>query len=283
MMMMMLQVLVAVAAVVLGWRFARGFVAKGYSLSSSLRLRDSLVLLGIVLGVAGWLGLFSLLGVDPRLLWTLPEWVELVHQDLFETGFLFVVLFLSSAVVGVARLKKNRGAWGVQIFAVLAVCGYLGYSWKRQLPIAASLGHEVRGGVIVQTSGVSCVAAATANVLNWLGGDFAEKEMAELLHTTVNGTIAIRAAVVARELGYEACRFYAEEGEWATVQVPCVIFVDHPATGPESHCVSLMSVSQDCFEVWDPLVGRTFLSTEELAAIWPGRGITMWKANGNEY
>ncbi len=60
-----LNILIIVVAVLLGRRFARHFVDQGYSLQSSLRLKDSLVLLGIVTGVAGGIGGFVLLRIDP--------------------------------------------------------------------------------------------------------------------------------------------------------------------------------------------------------------------------
>ena len=276
-----LEVFAAVAAVVLGRRFARGFSAKGYSLNTSLRLKDSLSLLAIVMGVVGWIACFLILRAYPGIMWYLPERVELEYQRVFELGFSFAVLFLMSAVTFVAWRNRTRQSLRVVVLALTAVGCVFVFQWNRQRPIAASLGHQVSDGVILQTSGSSCAAAATANVLNSLGAETTEKEMAELLKTTTLGTPASQIAVTARAMGFGAERIWVSETEWFGTPIPCVIFVDYPSLGPESHAVSLMGISDDgIFEVWDSLCGRKLMSAAELAKTWHGRGIAIWAEDG---
>jgi ABC-type bacteriocin/lantibiotic exporter with double-glycine peptidase domain len=164
------------------------------------------------------------------------------------------------------------------VLSLLALGGYLGYAHHRQQPVFAKLGEDVRDGVILQTSGSSCAAAATANVLGVLGEKISEREMARLLKTTRSGTLSASVLVEVRRMGFFAERFMLDEGLWSEAPVPSVILVDHPATGPESHAVSLMGVDEGVFEVWDPLTGKLDLTRLELGKIWHGRGIHIWKA-----
>lgn len=260
----------------LGWRYARLFMERGRGLRTPLSLKDSKALLGVVLGTALLLFLFFLLRARPGLLWNLPEWVELYHQEFFQGLFLLEITFLAATISGVAFRRSVRRVWVTVLFSAVVVAAYLGYVWFEGRSIADALEETVADRVILQSSGSSCVAASMANVLTELGRPSTEPEMALLLKTSRSGTVAPRVLVAARRLGFAAERFDRARTGWTGVPVPSVIFVDHPAVGPDGHAVSLMRIEGDVIEVWDPLVGRLEFSREELGRIWRGRGIRIW-------
>jgi hypothetical protein len=57
------------------------------------------------------------------------------------------------------------------------------------------------------------------------------------------------------------------------LKVPAMIFIDHPSAGEESHAVAYMGNHLDSAEIWDPLEGKRFVTSQQLKKIWHGRGI----------
>lgn len=265
----------------LGWRFAVAHMQRGWELLSSLRLRDSAVLMFVIIVTCVCLACFFLLRSNPGILWNLPIWVELYHLDFFYLFFLFEAAFLCSVVSCVALLTRGRRVWPAVSLACFLMVGFGSYLWDLQRPIADTLQEYHHDGIIMQTSGSSCAAASLANVLNYLGSHVTEKEAAADLKTSRIGTVSVRILVVARRRGFRAERFRLDASEWGRTPVPSVIFIDHPAAGREGHAVALMRRGNGIFEIWDPLAGRLFYSKEGLQRVWHGRGIHIWKNKEN--
>ncbi len=260
-----------------GWLYARSHTRQGWGLRTSLRLRDSWVLCGVVVLMAIGLWCFFMLQANPGLLWAFPEWVERDYPYFFRSVFLFEAAFLSTAVARVGLLRGGRGAWPIIAVEVLLMGGLCAYLWDIERPIADELFVKRINGVVYQTSGSSCAAASLANVLGQLGIDLTEREAASRLSTTRMGTGAMHILEAARGLGCHAERFRLAEAEWGDAPVPSMIFIDHPAAGREGHAVALIRAGDDRFEVWDPLIGRIAFNHAGLAGVWHGRGIHIWK------
>ena len=113
-------------------------------------------------------------------------------------------------------------------------------------------------GVCIQTSEASCGACATATVLNALGEDVTEREMAAAAHTSVTGTLNWYLAREVRDRGYRA-RFAAPANPWE-VTPPAILGV---RTGGVGHFVVLLSVEEGGVVIGEPLSGREEMSWAE--------------------
>jgi hypothetical protein len=78
-----------------------------------------------------------------------------------------------------------------------------------------------------------------------------------------------------KKLGFNCQKIYTKESDLNVVNLPALLFVDHPATGPESHAVGYMGNVGVKAEIWDPLSGKVLMGAEELRKIWHGRAIEM--------
>ena len=54
-------------------------------------------------------------------------------------------------------------------------------------------------------------------------------------------------------------------------------FVDHPATGTESHAVVFAAVHDGKAEILDPLFGRVWMKPDQLGQIWHGKALEVQK------
>jgi ABC-type bacteriocin/lantibiotic exporter with double-glycine peptidase domain len=100
-----------------------------------------------------------------------------------------------------------------------------------------------------------------------------EKELAGLMQTNISGTNYASAVFVMERLGFIARKFHVKDSDPRKIEAPAMIFVDHPATGPESHAVGYMGFHAGKAEIWDPLEGKKFMTQEELSETWHGRGV----------
>jgi len=97
-----------------------------------------------------------------------------------------------------------------------------------------------------------------------------ERDMAELFGTTASGTSAARVIRGMRKLGILATDVYRKDCDPFNVTVPAMLFVDHPATGPNSHAVAMMDNTDGLVTIWDPLGGPTRMRPETLLRVWHG-------------
>jgi hypothetical protein len=95
--------------------------------------------------------------------------------------------------------------------------------------------------------------------------------MAILMSTTELGTSVGQIVVGMRKLGIHGRKVVV--GAAADLTPPAMLFVDHEATGPESHAVALMSNSEGVLHVVDPLVGSLRIAPSVLKKTWTGRAI----------
>jgi len=96
--------------------------------------------------------------------------------------------------------------------------------------------------------------------------------MAELFGTTI-GTSAAQVVYGMQELGFTCSMREIGSADVKQLTQPAMLFVDHRATGPESHAVVYVGVSNHKIEIWDPLLGKDFFTAQELATIWHGHAI----------
>jgi hypothetical protein len=190
-------------------------------------------------------------------------------------GLLVLGAFVFTVGAMVSFRMRHRARWTVVSGGMVFLMAFHGAQWYYTRPVAPDLTHETTpDGVILQTSEVSCAAASGANIAQAFGLAKTEKEMAALFGTTKPlGTSDAQIVYGMRTLGLVADRVTIPGADPAQLASLAMLFVDHPATGPESHAVAFMQFAKDHAEIWDPLVGKRFLTKRQLAEIWHGHAV----------
>jgi len=97
--------------------------------------------------------------------------------------------------------------------------------------------------------------------------------MAKTLGTTMFGTCVAQVVYGMEKFGFSCQKIYVQESDLNAVNSPALLFVDHPATGQESHAVGYMGRVGVKVDIWDPLSGKLLMDVEELRKIWHGKAI----------
>jgi len=203
--------------------------------------------------------------------WHMPMWLQLIHTRLVWLIVLPMLAFLVSMTTAAAFRERHRERWKLLPACVLLFCTIFYLQWRDLRPIAHLLSsYAVRGEIVLQTSSSSCAAAAAANIVQQFGMLKSERDMAELFGTTASGTSAARVIRGMRKLGILATDVYRKDCDPFNVTVPAMLFVDHPATGPNSHAVAMMDNTDGLVTIWDPLGGPTRMRPETLLRVWHG-------------
>ena len=215
-------------------------------------------------------------GMAPNLSWSLPVFVE-YHQlraTWLITRLCTVFIFLSISILAIRTRHRERVKL---VFAAVVVIAAIEWTfWRAARPIYASLEEKMSAnGVVMQSGDVSCAAASCANIATMLGVSMSERDAAELIGTTRDGTTMSQIVVGMERRGFLCRKVTLDPSNAAMIQPPAILTVDHPATGPESHAVALMGVADGVFEIWDPLVGKEMLSLDELRGVWRGKAMEL--------
>ncbi|MBI5501034.1 MAG: hypothetical protein HY907_12385 [Deltaproteobacteria bacterium] len=240
-------------------------------LRSALRLtRGPWIAVGCMLAA---IGAGVILDYSPFLAWELPHLVELHFLAFAGATFFGPAGYLFGFTIQLAFATSHRRRWRIAAALIGTFLG-VGIAWAVVThPIWDELGHAVTDdGYILQTSSESCAAASAANIARELGLETTEREMAERLGTTVLGSSPAEVIEGLGELGVE-CRRFERDADPTAVAAPAMLFVDHPATGPESHAVAFVGMDGDQALVVDPLYGLRKQTPEHLRARWHGHGL----------
>jgi predicted double-glycine peptidase len=210
----------------------------------------------------------------PALIWNLPLWIQYHYTALTWGGILAIFAFVFSLASAVAIRTRHRERWKIVVAATLLILVVEVIQWNYTRPIAPRLKNIVASsGTVMQTSNASCAAASAASIARTFGIQKTEKEMAELFGTTVAGTSGAQVIYGMRKIGIASKKVEVLDSDSERLKSPAMIFIDNQFTGPESHAVAYMGVNQDKAEILDPLEGMRFLTKNQLAKIWHGRGI----------
>ena len=219
----------------------------------------------------------------PRLIWNLPLWLQYHYTALTWGGILAIFTFVFSLAAAVALRTQHRERWKIVIAGTLLIFVIQVIQWNYTRPIAPRLKDIVAtSGTVMQTSNASCAAASGASIVRTFGEQRTEKQMAELYGTTVGGTSGAQVIYGMREIGFSCNKVRVLDSNPEKLNAPAMLFIDNQFTGPESHAVAYMGFNKDKAEIFDPLEGRRFLSKNQLAKIWHGRGIEFSLERGGE-
>jgi predicted double-glycine peptidase len=219
----------------------------------------------------------------PHLLWNLPLWLQYHYTALTWGGILAIFAFVFSLAAAVAMRTRHRERWKIVIAGILLIFVIQVIQWNYTRPIAPRLKNIVAtSGTVMQTSNSSCAAASGASIARTFGIQKTEKQMAELFGTTVGGTSGAQVIYGMKKIGFSCNKVEVLNSKLEKLNSPAMIFIDNQFTGPESHAVAYMGFNKDKAEIFDPLEGRRFLSKNQLAMVWHGRGIEFRLKRGGE-
>jgi Peptidase C39 family len=201
--------------------------------------------------------------------WDMPDWLQ-IHWAALSWG---IVSGLLAYVFGfcskVAFTLGHRWKWcpallGAMVELVIQV--YAGWSSRPRLLLMGEA-RTSKDGVILQSSAFTCVPAAGANIATILGVHTTEKELAQLFHTTRDGTFPAQALEGLRELGISGRKVTASSGI-RTVKPPAMLFVIG-----DTHAVVYAGMADGLFEIWNPNFGKRFMPEKQLGVIWAGHAL----------
>ncbi|MCA9061877.1 MAG: hypothetical protein KDA96_02430 [Planctomycetaceae bacterium] len=232
---------------------------------------------GVILAVST--GLVIVPALEDRLCRLLPY---LVQRHLFAFLWLPVLATISggfSYLLVAAILRKDRQSHFLGVAATVVIGLVLLQTMQATVTWQGSpTDLTTADGIVLQSSGFSCVAACVANVARLDGKPLTESKAAQLLGTSTSGTTngGLRYALHDLQIPFRETSRSLPANE---LSPPAILSIDHPATGPESHAVLLRQIHAEkrplqppviSFEIWDPLRGAYFLTPQEIDTVWHG-------------
>lgn len=241
-----------------------------FALATAHRHLPELLVLAPV-AILATLGLMLLLR-NCQLTWYLPvvvdRWRDLLLWTLSSGTFSYLAGI--SGHISFARREPERYKL---LFATIVILGSLGYMQiQGAWPIASLLTHQqTTEGYVLQTSAYSCAAASLANVARYHGIPATEKHMAKLAGTTRSGTSAGEILHALQQIGLHGIKRQATIADLSAMTNPCILLVEIPGAGPDSHAIVLLpSSGSKRLLVVDPSHGLETRSADSLAAVWRG-------------
>lgn len=212
--------------------------------------------------------------LSDRVCQVLPLWLQRHASGVTWSALVVLLGYVSSYTSALALLTRHRKRRRLVLCSTLLITSVSLTAAALEVRVADRLADSVsENGVVLQSSGSSCAAAAIANVARSYGIPVTEPEAADLMGTTVLGTSPGQMRYALATYGIEHETLNERFSRLEDVRSPAILFVDHPAVGHEGHAVTFMGMAGDDYEIWDPLEGRVLLSRDEIASVWHGNGI----------
>ncbi|HUW59546.1 MAG TPA: cysteine peptidase family C39 domain-containing protein [Candidatus Bathyarchaeia archaeon] len=273
------DVVVMVVSTVLGALYGRRLYKRGLRLSLKTDARQARLLTIVCPSAICVCFAFMFAENYPRIFWYLPPSVDYHGIRVAWAVILLTVGLMFGAVGYLAGKQSRRAVWAVLVgCAVVFGVG----EWAIQNSIFFTMPEMQssridENGVVRQTSGSTCAAAACANVARAYGVKKTEREMVDLLGSTDNGTSTGQIIYGMRRLGFECRKRRIIDGDFTTLNAPALLFVTF-GNLPLGHAVSYMGCKDGKAEIWNPQSGKQFLTREQLSQIWLGHAVEVRKA-----
>jgi hypothetical protein len=238
-------------------------------LDSALRHAPWLSLLALVTALVG--GAAWLLTLRPDFTWALPLWLQYWAPALNWTAILTALSFLFATTLSLAARTSDVRGWPLLVIAIAALGGT---EWLQARLLTAPVlsVKQTSDGVVLQTSGRSCGAAAGANVARWFGIQATEREMALRFGTTL-GTSAAQIVYGMRELGIEGTQVTIDPHALAGLEPPAMLLLEPRSALTPGHIVAYTGQQNGRPVVLDSLSGRTTWAADRVPDTWRGRAI----------
>ena len=144
------------------------------------------------------------------------------------------------------------------------------------VPIWSQLYHKEKQGWVLQSSGFSCVPASLCNLMAQEGLQLKESDLARELKTSMKGTHLTSVLYWLKKHKFDAERIVLNP-DTTTELSNCIVTIDHPATGPDSHAAYLHTMNVDLVQLVDPLSGIKEMKREDFLKVWKGQVLRLIK------
>ncbi|MFC1858191.1 cysteine peptidase family C39 domain-containing protein [Thermodesulfobacteriota bacterium] len=224
-------------------------------------------------------GINKFLQYKPTLLWNVPLWLQYHYSSITWGMILGLLTFIFSFASFLAIKTDHRQKYHLIVAGLIFITAIQSAQWVYTRPIAPQLEEKVnRDSVIIQTSFVSCGAAAAANILKAFGINKTEKEMANLFGTSViNGTSAAQVVYGMRKLGFNCRMKFDENRDTLIINPPALLYFGKGTAWAKFHAVAFMGYQDGKAEIRDPINGKAYLTKEQLEKEWSGYCIEFQK------
>lgn len=256
----------------LGRRYGKRLYARGFTLTGHIRLRECPLIPVAILAFIGVYAGLDFIVSKPQITWNVPTPVMYYLIPSLWAAKVLLVTFVCSAVATVPLLQKTRTRHAMLLIATTIVVTVEVLARVTHQPHLPELKVRERDGVILQSSAVTCAAAAGANAARALGVELTEAEVAKAMGTTWAGTAPSQVIYGMRRLGFEARKVNIRTRDIREVSPPAILLVEF-GTEADGHAVALMGFDGDAAIIFNPNSGRQVHTPESLKQIWDGRAI----------
>lgn len=226
----------------------------------------------VVVVTAALVSAVWILSADATLFWKMPIWFDANSNRVLWLPILFAVAYIMTLGSSLAWRERHAKRVTLTAASVTLLAGLLALQFQlNSTPRLDVAGKRSSKGYHLQTTGCTCAPASGANIAMWFGLGVSEAQMAMLMGTTVEGTTAGQVILGMRKIGLSGMKVTQVDPQ--QIAPPAMLFVDHEATGPESHAVALISNTQNRVHIVDPLIGELRINAAELKKIWHGKAV----------
>lgn len=199
----------------------------------------------------------------PQIQCRLPLWLLIVYVPLTRGCVLLLLAFIATLCGLLVARQGHRYRGAIIIGAMLALAPMPVLQWLYTRPIAVGAPRHSNDGLILQSTGSTCVPASAANVARLFGIDKTEREMVQVLGTTESGTTVAQLVCGMRQLGFECT--LNNSGVTADLHPPAILFVE---LGSLPHAVAYVGQRDGKSEIWDPVRGKRLMTEAQLQHMW---------------
>ena len=224
---LVLTLVMLLLVIPLGRRYGQRLARHGFNLDTAFA---SGARAWVVLG--GFVGLCLLMGLIYRLPHLIhPSWLGLLEPGswlLAKAGAVLIAAMAGPLSTQQSPLKSGRQvhwAMALGVFCVLAVSGLQGWFMRPISPDLIKVRHAADGSIL-QSTGVTCSAAAFANALRLFGIEASEREAARILGTRDSGTSQAQLLNGARHYGLFAHYVSVRPKHVARMNRPAIVSID---------------------------------------------------------
>lgn len=270
-------VLLAVGGMALGWRHGKHLHASGIRVRGRLALRDVPLLACLILVFLSGNVFFvaaTQSDIAPR---CLPIVIAHYQAPVRMLANMFIMAFIFAVVAGAAYRDSKRLGAGILSLGTTIILVAHGYAARPEQPVQLGTPHLSPEGIVLQTNGASCAAAAGANVAQRFGIVTTEAAMARLMGTTDNGTTDDQIVYGLAELHLMAKRRHIADRDIRKVKAPAILLVDLVG-GPNGHAVAFVGMQGEVAEIWDPAGGRSLHAVDQVRERWRGWAFEVFQA-----
>jgi predicted double-glycine peptidase len=266
------SILTAIVAGAAGIAYGRRLHGGGVTLGRYMRVREMPLIPVCLVLFIGSIVLTNWIFSNPQVAWDIPAAIEYLLLPIVWAFKLAFVTFATAAIATIAWRQQGRTRYVVVFFAIVVALTVDLLGRYAHQPFLPDLEHKTKNGVILQTNGSTCAAAACANIARYFGVERTEADMVKVLNTTWAGTSAAQIVYGMRSLGFEAKKVNSRDRNPRDLTTLAILLVDSGGQ-VDGHAVAFMGMTGPECTIYDPATGPVFINAEKLKETWRGHAI----------